>query len=418
MNTITLPSVDVPRSTDRLLSIVASLSVATVYMPIGMSYLFGLLLIVLFAALPGRGARLKRALALPGAWAALAFLGLLAASGLWSAAPTHEIVSHWWHYGLLVLIFILPSLVSGNQARVALTTFAAVSFACGCLLLLKGVALLPDFRLWHNLRHYDGNRSISNALLLTLGAALCLYRALEACPDRHRRERLFWLLGVVVIGIGLVWQMPSRAAMLALPLSLVCAALLATRSWPQVVLVVLAVAAGTLAAWNLSTNMQERFREGIEALHKFKAGSTEYTSWGTRSHMIQATLAMIEERPLLGHGAGAWLGEWRKRGPDYLHRHVTAHNEYLQIAAQVGWLGLALALVVAVRQILAAWKAPHSAGAPALLVWFTVGFGGLFNVVLRDSAFGLPLLMLTGITMTLVYNAEANSPASAENPHR
>ena len=45
------------RSEGRWLTWVASLGAATVYAPIGLSYLFGLLLLVLFVALPGRGDR-------------------------------------------------------------------------------------------------------------------------------------------------------------------------------------------------------------------------------------------------------------------------------------------------------------------------------------------------------------------------
>ena len=407
------------RSEGRWLTWVASLGAATVYAPIGLSYLFGLLLLVLFVALPGRGDRMRQALALPGAWYAVAFVALLATSGLWSPAPADEIGSHIWHYALLALVFAIPVLISPAQARTALTTFTVVSVACGGLLLLKGMGWLPEFRLWHNLRHYDGNRSISNALLLMFAASLCLFRALEAHPGRGRWQRAAWLACVAVIGTGLVWQMPSRAAMLGLPLALVSAALLASRSWRQVAAVVTAVAAGSLLAWNASTNLQERFREGIEALHKYEAGSTEYTSWGTRSHMIRASLEMVADRPLLGHGAGAWLGEWHKRGPAYLSKHVTAHNEYLMIAAQVGLVGLALALLVAWWQVRAAWRASPVPGAPALLVWFTVGWGGLFNVVLRDSAFGLPLVLLTGITMTLVLRPGGQMPgeSAADAPH-
>lgn len=405
MSAVTFPTAPPLRSGDRLVTWAAGLGAATVYAPIGLSYLFGLLLLLLFVALPGRGDRMRQALALPGAWCAVAFIALLAVSGLWSPAPADEIGSHLWHYALVVLVFVIPALMTPAQARTALTTFSVVSVACGGLLLLKGMDWLPEFRLWHNLRHYDGNRSISNALLLMLGASLCLFRALEAHPARSRWQRAGWLAGVAVIGTGLVWQMPSRAAMLGLPLALVSAALLASRSWRQVAAVVIAVVSGSVLAWNASTNLQERFREGIEALHKYEAGSTEYTSWGTRSHMIRASLEMVADRPLLGHGAGSWLGEWHKRGPQYLSKHVTAHNEYLMIAAQVGLVGLALALLVAWKQVRAAWLASPVPGAPALLVWFTVAWGGLFNVVLRDSAFGLPLLMLAGITMTLVLRA-------------
>jgi len=110
----------------------------------------------------------------------------------------------------------------------------------------------------------------------------------------------------------------------------------------------------------------------------------------------------VRERPWLGHGVGSWETLWqaRTRSGTMLAANRTPHNEYLLLAQQVGLPGAALLLALLVACARAALRS-GPAGLPMLMVWLAIGWAGLFNAVLRDAKFALPLLLLAGLTAAL-----------------
>jgi O-antigen ligase len=76
------------------------------------------------------------------------------------------------------------------------------------------------------------------------------------------------------------------------------------------------------------------------------------------------------------------------------------------VASQAGLLGLTLLIGWLLAQLRTALR-QGDAGVPALLVWLAMAGAGLFNVVLRDAKFGVPLLMLAALA-----TAAARLPAA------
>jgi O-antigen ligase len=183
--------------------------------------------------------------------------------------------------------------------------------------------------------------------------------------------------------------------MVTLPLMLLVLASVRQPTWPRRAAVVGAVIAATVLGWAQLDSVQQRFAEGVAELRAYESQGEVATSWGMRLRMYEVTAAMVRERPLAGHGAGSWVSLWRERvsSDGKLGRHTAPHQEYLLVATQGGAVAIALLLAAMVAALRAAQRAGRD-GHALLLVLVTLVVAGLFNVVLRDAKFALPLLTL------------------------
>ena len=320
----------------------------------------------------------------------------LLVSAAWTSAPARDALSHLFHYGRLLALPLIALACPPTVAWRALGHFAAASALVGGLVVLDRLHLLPASLWWHSTLTAEGNQRIATSLLMALGAALSL--ALAATPGRPARQRAAWILAAVVATLGISLQ-DRRTGMVALPiLLLVLALVLQRQTWRRLALVGALALAGWLS-WHASGTVRARFDEGWREIASYRSEGVVATSWGMRLRMVQLTTEMVRDRPIVGHGIGSWQHEWRGRssgGGELLEAQVTPHNEHLLIAAQGGLVGLALWWALLIHAGRSAHRA-GLAGLPALLVWVTVAWTGLFNVVIRDAKFALPLLVLAGL---------------------
>ena len=128
--------------------------------------------------------------------------------------------------------------------------------------------------------------------------------------------------------------------------------------------------------------------------------------------MRQLTATMVADRPLLGHGVGSWKQRWTERVTPGtpLAANSTPHSEFLLLAQQAGVLAPLLWLV----WLGAGWRnaaRAGTAGVPAVLALTAVAWTGLFNAVLRDAKFALPLLLLAALGAAAARGDQGSSPA-------
>jgi O-antigen ligase len=396
----------------RLAPLAAGACAWATFLPVGAKYL----------ALLGLGAAALTLLAHRRAWprlaedagfrAAAAFWLLGLASLAWSAAPPSLMVAQLWLYGLLLLPPVIalacpPAIAAGALRQFAL---AAAVFGTASALGHRGWLPAPDSLLWHSTVNAEGNQRIVNSLVLALGLAVALWLALSSGPGRARWA---WFAAAALALAGLALQ-DRRTGMVALPVLLAMLGLARQRSTLRRLVVVGSVAALSVAAWQYSPTVRNRIDEGLRELQTYRSSDSADTSWGMRLRLAEHTLDMVQQAPLLGHGLGSWLGEWRRRvQPGLLISiHTTPHNEYLLVASQLGLAGIALLLLLLAVQLRRAWRA-GAAGQAALLAWTAIAWTGLFNVVLRDSKFSLPMLIVAGFAGALVVQRATVPPGPA-----
>jgi O-antigen ligase len=362
------------------------------YLPLGARYALALGAALLAAIHLRRAGRLRAAFEHPATRAWLALLAWLALTALWSPADPARIASHLWTYALPLLLPLLAAAMDPAWAQRALQQFGIASACVGGLFLLHHLGLPMDAAAWESTVAASGNQRIANSILLALGSVLALWQGAQA---RGRWPiRAAWMLAAALAALGLALQ-DRRSGMLLLPLLLLVWILRSQRSRLERLLLLGALALACALAWTASDGVRQRFDEGWRELQADTSTDAVATSWGQRVRMSVLTAQMISERPWFGHGVGSWIPAWQQRvtpGTD-LHAHTTPHNEYLLVAQQGGAVALGLLLAAGV----VSWRralARGAAGVPLLLAASAIAATGLFNAVLRDAKFSLPLLLL------------------------
>lgn len=343
--------------------------------------------------------------------AAAAFWGLTLLSVLWSEGTPALIGAQLGLYALLLLVPLVALAWPADLARLALRQFGLAAAVVGLATVLAQRGWLPDSLLWHSTVQAQGNQRIANSLVLALGAAVALLQALQAPREEDRLPRWAWLLATALAIAGLALQ-DRRTGMVALPMLLAVLGLARQRSpWRGLALATL-VFALSAAAWQFWPGVRGRIDEGLNEIRTYQSSDTADTSWGMRLRLAEHTRDMVRDAPLLGHGVGSWIVQWQQRvQPGLLISvHTTPHNEYLLVAAQLGLTGLALLLWLLGGQLLRAWRAGPP-GHAALLAWTAIAWTGLFNVVLRDAKFALPMLIVAGLAGALARGAAATHAA-------
>lgn len=364
------------------------------YLPLGWQYASFLGCALASCLVLARRGHLVRVASHPLFLAGLALWGWLAISTLWTRAPAQAIVAHLWMYALPLWVVPIALALPGAEGRLALRHFVAASVVVALVMVADAAGLLPAPPAWRPFVDVTGNQRIVHSLLLALGASLAVWLGLQALPAR---QRALWLAAAVVCLIGLTLQ-DRRTGMLAAPALLAVLALTHPRSASRRLIVLGLIAGAVAAVWMGSDNVRQRFDEGVSELLAYRSDAEVDTSWGMRARMLEVTTRLVLEHPLVGHGVGSWVTEWRQRvaGSAALEAHTTPHNEYLLLAMQGGTVALLLALVLWLMAMRGIVRRGRPAVA-ALLVLIAFSWAACFNVVLRDAKFALPLLGLAAL---------------------
>jgi hypothetical protein len=133
-----------------------------------------------------------------------------------------------------------------------------------------------------------------------------------------------------------------------------------------------------------------------------------------RTGALHAALRVVAEHPLTGAGPGR--ADLRWEGPDHVtHVYAYAHDEYAQVAADLGLVGLVLLAVLLVALARLLWSARATgpagttwAGAVAAATAFAVHSG--FDFVWHLPAVVLTATLLAGVVLPAPDTADAHQP--------
>jgi putative inorganic carbon (HCO3(-)) transporter len=254
-------------------------------------------------------------------------------------------------------------------------------------------------------------------LTLMMGAALALYFRTEA-----RWERGLWLVALAIMGACWIYTY-TRGAMLGVAVTLPIVMFLAYRRLgtvrplllPSIVVATTIIAAQLLSPQSM--NVLNRFGSANLAptLQEIPEGGD--LSVTTRLLMWRDTIPVIMERPLLGHGPDNFAEPFKRHEGEDLRAFFPggetvdkAHNEFLQVAATTGLLGLAAYLWIFVSYFRHAYR---SGGWPLLAL-----SGGVLAYILQlQTAFttiatGVTFWAILGVSVAIVriQDSEGSEP--------
>ncbi|MBN1475519.1 O-antigen ligase family protein [Candidatus Sumerlaeota bacterium] len=302
------------------------------------------------------------------------------------------------------------------------------------LILLPAVTILCAIFIWRA----SPDKRVMSALtdwrlpaIVGLAAATALAMALASRWTLLRRTLIF----LVALGIlAAIVICRSRSGWLATGVITLVAAAVAWRHrrlrWHHAVLIIAAMAVAAVGLIQLRQRHQ-RTRSWEEVATLSTATS--------RMHSFAMAARMFSENPILGAGLGAYktgyyrmVVESQREDPEaeLYERHLTlaqgglplhVHNDYLEIAAETGLIGLALFTLIL------AWTA---VGLGALILhrpasertWLALAIGCGIIAILCDMMLSFPLNLpltgslfwiLMGVAHRLIADAEAEAQISA-----
>jgi hypothetical protein len=279
--------------------------------------------------------------------------------------------------GLLVplALFSLARAIDGRPVKVeervvrCVTTYlllcgaAATLSRAGGIALVAGLVVLTIFG--------DTGRLARTGGPILIASAISVAGLLPSTPDRSRAHPALALV-CLAVGGALVALLVLSSAMLGRAGGQTGGRATGhAAGWARgrTVVVVATVAVVGIGAVLVGTLVATRHAELSRAMRQIRSVRLTVNSTD-RVDEWNATWRLIKDRPVLGVGPGQFLLVYTKRGATLTDRY--AHNEYLQLFAEEGAVGLILlagGLVLLVAGLVRAWRQhrPEAAGALAAL---------------------------------------------------
>ncbi len=367
-------------------------------MPVGMSYLA---LFVLLASMVVQGARvprLQRVRAHPLFWPLVVYVSWTIVVLVFQPVFYVETPSNLLHGARIALTLALALALTRDEAVWAMRGFLLAAAGSVLVVIAHRSVGLPDWSVWQKLIYYAGNKSISNAILLSIVAGSALVLALAS----KGQVRILALLVAIGLLSLIVLTLPNRTSILV-----VFAALLATgiHQWRHYKLRLFAfLALATLVLTALITSVpaiQTRLAQGMGELQQASAGEVSQASWNVRVHLVRYTYQMIADRPWMGWGIGGWTEQWKKRVPPPIAELNMPHNDLLWMGAQAGVPGALSWLAIMLVACWSGWRRQDISGRLAFVAALTLLFSALVNSATRDAVIGLSLLWIVGLYLRL-----------------
>jgi O-antigen ligase len=322
-------------------------------------------------------------------------------------------------YGMIhyfVFVFLLLFSVGCEDAvyrRAKLCLFIGTLYA-GAVYCFAKLGCLPDWTIFSYYQQYAGNKSISLGVFLAIVAAWMLNEAFDA---RERRTMVTYLAAYAFTEWVVVQFAVTRTGTLMVYLLsalVILRRLKFNRRSLAIVAVVSLVIIGIVASNGDGNRRLKGVGSAITALQEGSAATGE----SNRLQFLRVTGAMIAEKPFLGFGIGGWRQEYPVRAQGLETAFMsTPHNDYLLYGSELGAIGLILLAWIFGALVRESLRATSTKGTALLLVMVALIVSSMFNAMLRDWRFGVPLMLMIAIayrdSRAISSNSDGDPSASA-----
>jgi len=328
-----------------------------------------------------------------------------------STAYPHDTVSETLLYCAYAMLCFLSgqALLRSSQARKLALIFTFYGFALAALALLQGIA--PNGKLYWmrqprlggwiygsyvNHNHYAGLME----LLVPIPLVLSLTRLAED------KERIAAGVAAAIM-VGTIFLSGSRGGMLAIFVELAVLAVMLVRQ-KKGIRIAIGLAAFAIVLVSMLTWLGGK--ELTTRISTISAESRTEISGGMRSSIDRDAIRMFRNRPALGWGLGTFPTVYPQFRSFYTNFFVNqAHNDYLQLLAEMGILGFGTMLwflIVLYRRALPKIGSWMSDVSGAVTLACTLGLTG----ILVHSLFDFNLQIPANAALFYVFCTIAASP--------
>ena len=312
----------------------------------------------------------------PVVWASLGLYAWMIIGIAYSPAPWPDVAQHLGKYFKLVfLVLVMSLLMDAKWRRRCWGAFtAAMLFTLACTYANIWIDL-PWSRTQNQglgVDHTVFKDYISQGIMMSMLVLIALSQTLNS--KLTRQWRLAWGGMALLAALSITHLSYGRTGYLALAAVLGAFALFAMKGRSRW-LVLAGVVVVTVVAFQSSKSLQDRVTQAV--LEARNSNHEGMTSIGQRLYFAEKTWSLIQEKPVLGWGTGAYHGQfcrvattpvWCDAGKFH------PHNQFLFIWVENGLIGLGLLLLLILLPI---FNVRQVAGRSAVL---GAGFSGVFLV--------------------------------------
>jgi O-antigen ligase len=345
---------------------------------------------------------------------ALALFVLLVAGIAWSAEPAAGLRLAGKYIDLLfVPIFATLFRAPRERCRAGRFFIAAIlltlllSYLTWAGLVPQGYPVIGDANEPEVFKKY-----LTQSILVACGA---YYFALLARDAKSKRDRLLWALLAIFAGINVILMLSGRSGQIALA---ALAVLFAFSVWRSKGLALAGSGLALVAALVILGYAPEngRLNTVVRDFKAWQLGEASNTSTGQRLDYAIHSAAIVRNHPLTGVGTGGFAAAYARQveGTGIVPT-VNPHNEYLNLAVQLGIAGLltlAALFYVAWRQADRLPTALERDLARGLILTYAIG--SLFNSLLMDHVEGLFFAWSLGVLFGGIGAAPSAAATTAE----
>jgi O-antigen ligase len=303
-----------------------------------------------------------------------------------------------WHGIIHYLVFVFLLLFSVGcedtvYHRAKLSLFIGALNA-GAVFCFAKLGWLPDWTIFSYYQHYAGNKSISLGIFLAIVAAWMLNEAFDAT---ERRPMLAYLAAYAFTEWVVVQFAVTRTGTL-LVYMLTALVILRRLTFTRRSLAIVAVACAVIVGIITSNAVGNHRLQGVgKAITALKEGGVA-TGESNRLQFWRVTGAMITEKPLIGFGIGGWRQEYPIRAQGLETAFMsTPHNDYLLYGAELGVSGLILLAWIFGALVREALRSNSTKSTALLILVVALIVSSMFNAMLRDWRFGVPMMLMIAI---------------------
>lgn len=291
-------------------------------------------------------------------------------------------------------LLLLPIFVSMLSLSPKYRQYAEYGFISGCIVLMTisysmAFGIFPDHRYGHSIVFH-----ITHNFFM---AVLSFWSLHYVCSSP--RFRWLWITVFVFSVINIFYIAPGRTGMLVF----ICLLFLfmAQRLSMRNCLIGFFLFCSTITTiYATSENFSGRINEVITEIRQYESGKSR-TSIGQRFDWYLSGLTLIAEKPILGHGTGAYpIVQEKVAATSQIKETDNPHNEYLLLTIQFGLVGLFLFFSLIFCQMFFARGIVQEKQMLLHGVIMAIVSGSLINSLLYDSQQGHFYLFMSAALMT------------------
>jgi O-antigen ligase len=303
-----------------------------------------------------------------------------------------------WHGIIHYLVFIFLLLFSVGcedtvYRRAKVSLFVGALYA-GVIFCFAKLGWLPDWTVFSYYHQYAGNKSISLGIFMAITAAWMLNEAFDAS---ERRTMLAYLVAYAFTEWVVVQFAVTRTGTLMVYLLSALVILRRFKFNPRSLVITAAVTVVIIGVISSNGDGNRRLQGVSAAITALQDGSVG-TGESNRLQFLQVTGAMIAEKPFIGFGIGGWRQEYPVRAQGLETAFMsTPHNDYLLYGSELGVIGLILLAWIFGSLVRESLRTKSTKSTALLLVMVALVVSSMFNAMLRDWRFGVPLMLMIAI---------------------